>query len=227
MRVPGVRFMLFTAVLSLLARLSLAVRNGALSVAPGPPLHRDQQVFQQTACNWTVFYHFWLPSFDKGEYRHPSEGGSHCLEVCCLDPTCNGVQLSSNEEDQCYKYSHWPTSKRKDGIPLGDGKWIVSLPKTWSVFLKGTPEEVHDQLELVDPFYFLTRISNIEAVFSSLFWVIISYLLRFGSMALCVVLLSKTLSGSMSRAWAKLRYTDQPHEGSELIQRGCSPKMSK
>lgn len=92
-------------------------------------------------CEWTVYYDMWQPSFDKGQYEGPGgEGGAHCLEVCCNDPSCQGLQLESVEKYQCYKYSSAIVGLDKSkGRRLADGKWLTSQRAAWSVFIKTTP----------------------------------------------------------------------------------------
>lgn len=95
------------------------------------PEHNDH-------CAWDVYYNVWEPTFDKGEYRNANRdaGGAHCLEACCKDPSCLGLQLESIELYQCYKYSKAPDVNTKDKKPLDDSRWLVALKPAWSVFLK-------------------------------------------------------------------------------------------
>lgn len=105
-------------------------------------LELNGQGFQTPSCDWTVYYDTWVPTFEKGEYEHPWEGGHHCLEACCRDPKCDSLQLLSSELFQCYKYNKAPAIKGKEGQLLGDAKWLLKKKKAWSVFVKGHPAEV-------------------------------------------------------------------------------------
>lgn len=93
---------------------------------------------KHNVCQWAVHYDTWMPSFDPGEYEHnDAKGGAHCLEACCQDPTCEGLQLESIEKYQCYKYSSLPSGlDASKGKLLGDAKWLLSKAPTWSVFVK-------------------------------------------------------------------------------------------
>lgn len=114
---------------------------------PAAMAHKEEALDQQLrhlesspqACSWTVNYDAWIPTFDSGEYEHNDAlGGRHCLEACCEDPLCLGLALESSEMYQCYKYSNSPRLDTP-GRPLGDGRWLLSKPKAWSVFIKGPP----------------------------------------------------------------------------------------
>lgn len=93
------------------------------------PRHSDN-------CKWDVYYDLWEPSFDKSEYRSPAGGGMHCLEACCKDPTCHGIQMESIELFQCYKYSTSPNLHGRHGQFLADSRWLLHKSKAWSVFMK-------------------------------------------------------------------------------------------
>lgn len=90
-------------------------------------------------CQWEVHYDTWVPTFDKGEYKHSSGGGLHCLEACCRDPTCHGIQMESVELYQCYKYSKSPDLHSRPGRLLGDSRWLLGKKTAWSVFMKAGP----------------------------------------------------------------------------------------
>lgn len=89
-------------------------------------------------CGWAVHYDLWLDTFSRGEYEPANSfGGAHCLTACCHDPDCNGLALMSNEEYQCYKYKKLPNAlASRQGMPLGDGQWILKKRPAWSVFVK-------------------------------------------------------------------------------------------
>lgn len=119
-----------------------------MQVRRGDVESREAQLDRQLAhfktqdeqtCDWAVYYDLWVPTFDKGEYRHNGpRGGAHCLVACCADPTCLGIALESSEEYQCYKYSERPELlHHRSSRSLGDGAWLKGLPKQWSVFMKG------------------------------------------------------------------------------------------
>lgn len=114
-------------------------------------LELNGQGFQTPSCEWTVYYDTWVPTFEKGEYEHPWEGGHHCLEACCRDPKCNSLQLLSSELFQCYKYNKPPAIKGKEGKLLGDAKWLLTKKRAWSVFVKGHPAEVAARLAAASP----------------------------------------------------------------------------
>mmetsp|Transcript_52434 Transcript_52434/g.86962 ORF Transcript_52434/g.86962 Transcript_52434/m.86962 type:complete len:408 (-) Transcript_52434:93-1316(-) len=103
-----------------------------------PSVRASAAVGKQNLCQWAVHYDKWMPSFEPGEYEHNDAlGGAHCLEACCQDPTCQGLQLESIEKYQCYKYSSLPAGlDTLKGKPLGDAKWLLSKTPTWSVFVK-------------------------------------------------------------------------------------------
>lgn len=92
------------------------------------------------ACNWTVHWNTWTDKFDPGEYEpNNAHGGAHCLDACCEDPNCRGIQLESNEKYQCYRYSSVPQltpQQQREGRALGDGKWLRHNPERWSIFVK-------------------------------------------------------------------------------------------
>jgi|EP00927_Polykrikos_kofoidii_P059880 hypothetical protein len=186
--------------------------------APSNRFHRDSNVFQRTTCNWTVFYDQWSPSFVHGEYEHPWEGGVHCLEACCHDPQCNGVQLMSSEKYQCYRYSKLPKLDRKDGRRLGDAKWLVALAPSWSVFLKGAPELVQRNLEMLEHDASAPKVGFVAAFQNaSVNSDVISWLSRLGVMAVCAAILVRIISESTYRVVAKLRYESQPNEVTKLV----------
>lgn len=89
-------------------------------------------------CEWKVYYDTWIPSFEAGEYESSgSDGGVHCLEACCGDPTCTGLALESSEMYQCYRYAQLPKRLPSEGwSSLGDGKWLRSKKSAWSIFVK-------------------------------------------------------------------------------------------
>jgi len=88
-------------------------------------------------CEWDVHYDKWIPTFVNGEYEGSGpEGGAHCLEICCQDPSCLGLSLESNEKFQCYRYSVVPPSMTTSGQALGDGAWLRAKNPAWSVFVK-------------------------------------------------------------------------------------------
>lgn len=88
-------------------------------------------------CEWDVHYDKWIPTFVHGEYEGSgSEGGTHCLDMCCQDPSCLGLSLESIEKYQCYRYSVVPPSMTTGGQPLGDGAWLRAKKQAWSVFVK-------------------------------------------------------------------------------------------
>lgn len=88
-------------------------------------------------CEWKVYYNTWLPSFEPGEYETSADGGRHCLEACCGDPTCTGLALESSELYQCYRYAKVPDQLPSGGWnSLGDGGWLRKKKSSWSVFVK-------------------------------------------------------------------------------------------
>jgi len=105
-------------------------------------------------CEWEVHYDTWIPSFKTGEYRHggPS-GGAHCLDACCQDPACTGIQLESSEQFQCYEYVSPPQGLNAMtlGRRLGDGLWLRGLRPAWSVFTKADRKEVKEVIGLQPP----------------------------------------------------------------------------
>lgn len=105
-------------------------------------------------CEWDVHYNTWIPSFRPGEYRHngPS-GGAHCLDACCQDPTCTGIQLESSEQFQCYEYDSPPDGLNDvtSGRRLGDGSWLVHQRPAWSVFMKASRKETKEAVDLQPP----------------------------------------------------------------------------
>lgn len=98
---------------------------------PKPPHHTDH-------CQWEVHYDVWEPSYDRGEYRQAFKfaGGAHCLEACCRDTKCTGIQMMSSELYECYKYSKAPDLHGRSGSPLGDSRWLLQKAPAWSVFMK-------------------------------------------------------------------------------------------
>merc|ERR1719335_370716 len=105
-------------------------------------------------CEWRVHYNTWIPSFKPGEYRHngPS-GGAHCLDACCQDPTCTGIQLESSEQFQCYEYGSPPKGLNDvtPGRRLGDGSWLVHQRPAWSVFMKASRRKVSEVIGMQPP----------------------------------------------------------------------------
>lgn len=95
------------------------------------------------SCEWVVHYDTWDRSFDEGEYEHADHGGAHCLDACCKDPNCHGLELMSSEIYQCYRFSHMPASLQRrsgGGRMLGDGRWAMAKVPRWSAFMKlGAP----------------------------------------------------------------------------------------
>jgi hypothetical protein len=91
------------------------------------------------ACDWTIHYGSWIPTFEKRVYVEKSGvSGVQCLEACCRDPSCAGLQLESSMESQCYKYAHVPAELGGErGQPLAQ---YVDAPRqpAWSVFVKAT-----------------------------------------------------------------------------------------
>lgn len=94
-------------------------------------------------CGWTVFYDVWVPTFDKNEFDHEDyavyKSHDECLEACCKDPKCLGLQLLSTETAQCYKYRRQPTVPASAGRLLGDGTWLRVKKSAWSIYMKELP----------------------------------------------------------------------------------------
>jgi len=90
-------------------------------------------------CDWTIHYGKWISSFQPGIYRPGGKSsGAACLEACCKDPTCTGLQLESTMDSQCYKYTQVPVELHGDrGTPLTE---YVNAPRqpAWSVFVKAS-----------------------------------------------------------------------------------------
>lgn len=99
------------------------------------------QAWTTQNCEWSVHYDLWLDTFERGQYEPPNAlGGAHCLVACCQDPTCKGLALESIEKYQCYKYKGLPDAlATRQGVPLGDAKWLLQKPSAWSIFVKVPP----------------------------------------------------------------------------------------
>eukprot|EP00929_Paragymnodinium_shiwhaense_P105871 TRINITY_DN70929_c0_g1_i1.p1 TRINITY_DN70929_c0_g1~~TRINITY_DN70929_c0_g1_i1.p1 ORF type:complete len:306 (+),score=61.87 TRINITY_DN70929_c0_g1_i1:80-997(+) len=87
-------------------------------------------------CNWDVWYDRWIDTFEKREFEPAGEGAMHCLEECCRDPSCQGLQIESSLELQCYKYRMVPTLEAKESKPMGDAKWLKTKQTRWSIVVK-------------------------------------------------------------------------------------------
>lgn len=89
----------------------------------------------RSTCDFTVYYNRWIETFEKNEYKHNDGQGMHCLEACCRDPTCNGLELESDLNSQCYKSAHIPRVSDESGEQLLEflaGERVSQ----WSVFVK-------------------------------------------------------------------------------------------
>lgn len=81
---------------------------------------------------WLVYYDTWVGS-GAGELG----GWSDCLQRCEQDASCVGVQFHSSEQYQCYKLEDEHVSKNMgQGLQSMSREEAVTLPSTWSVFLK-------------------------------------------------------------------------------------------
>uniref|UniRef100_A0A7S4QBL0 Apple domain-containing protein n=1 Tax=Alexandrium monilatum TaxID=311494 RepID=A0A7S4QBL0_9DINO len=93
----------------------------------------------EDACDWSVAYGKWIPTFDQGQYEPVEHGGLHCLVACCADPSCKGLAMESVERYQCYKYSALPPALAAPDVELralGDSAWLLGQPVRWSIFVK-------------------------------------------------------------------------------------------
>eukprot|EP00927_Polykrikos_kofoidii_P058349 TRINITY_DN52814_c0_g1_i1.p1 TRINITY_DN52814_c0_g1~~TRINITY_DN52814_c0_g1_i1.p1 ORF type:complete len:269 (-),score=40.49 TRINITY_DN52814_c0_g1_i1:65-871(-) len=205
-------------------------RNVAPTVSHGGHLESGDHVHWGRSCNWTVFYDQWSPSFDHHEYQHSQDGGVHCLEACCNDPHCSGIQLMSTEISQCYRYERLPKSERRDGRRLGDAKWLLKLKPAWSVVLKGTPEEVHRELATVQEAPFVNNVAGFADFFEkiSMSSDLAPWLSRLGVMAVCAAILVRVMAEGTLRIVAAVQQMREPSEASKLmtkfwLRRDCFP----
>lgn len=99
---------------------------------------RNGLAAQPPHCQWKVHYDTWRGNFASGEYMHDlGDDRMSCLEHCCADPSCTGLQMESTEKFQCYKYTKPPVNlAAKQSLNLGDGAWLRRKPAKWSVFVK-------------------------------------------------------------------------------------------
>jgi len=121
--------------------LALSPAAGNVSEEAAPAFFQQgSSQHPSPSCQWMVHYDEWQPSFEHGVYRWRAQHAS-CLEACCHDPSCTGLQLTSGLDSQCYKYSHVPAQlagRREEARPMGDGRWLAEAPSRWSVFVKAT-----------------------------------------------------------------------------------------
>jgi len=172
----------------------------------------------QLSCNWTVYYDSWHPTFESGEYEHAWEGGVHCLEACCRDPNCNSLQLLSSETYQCYKFDRTPIMQEKTGRNLGDAHWLMHKRKAWSVFVKGTPDQVAVNMAAeaarvpkamdVNPFVMNSQNTSND---------LMSFASRIGVIVVLAGLVMRILSETTVKAMAKVRYSKCSGETASLV----------
>jgi len=91
------------------------------------------------SCSWSIHYDRWLPEFAPGEFEHNEPRvGAHCLEACCNDPGCVGLQIESSLESQCYKYDQVPDELSDSGPGQSLIDFLTNEKRpAWSVLLKG------------------------------------------------------------------------------------------
>lgn len=93
--------------------------------APPPPPHRPMMTI------WLVYYDFWI----GGGSGVLEANGERCLSACEADPTCLGVQLTSDQRSQCYKLESHHLDSLGDGHVAIGLEQAAALDAKWSVFV--------------------------------------------------------------------------------------------
>lgn len=86
----------------------------------------------RSACSWSILYDVWLASGEHNEVH------GDCLELCCGDENCRGVNWMSGQASQCYIFTELPkqvVNETSNFVSLES--FDENKPSKWSFFLKG------------------------------------------------------------------------------------------
>mmetsp|Transcript_78002 Transcript_78002/g.135180 ORF Transcript_78002/g.135180 Transcript_78002/m.135180 type:complete len:475 (-) Transcript_78002:37-1461(-) len=101
------------------------------STSPMAKAAVDLSKKKRSICSWSILYDVWMVAEQRTE-------NGDCLEICCKDPTCIGMQWQSGQASQCYIFTEKPKEldENQDKLVPMDS-FDDSKPSTWSFFVKG------------------------------------------------------------------------------------------